>query len=47
MTNSIAITLALAVAALFALDATVFHWGLPVIAGKATADLVEWVSFWR
>lgn len=47
MTNSIAAVIALLIAALFVLDATVMHWGLPLILGRMTVQLVEWVSFWR
>ena len=44
MTNSIAIVLALLVAGLFLLDATVLHLGLPVLIGKQFDSLVEWAA---
>lgn len=47
MTNGIVIALALAIAAAFALDALWLHLDLPVLAGKAALDLIDWVSFWR
>lgn len=47
MTNGIAIVLALLIAAAFVLDAALLHWGLPVRTGRAVAQLIEWLSFWR
>lgn len=47
MTNRIALVLALLIVAVFALDATVLHWDLPVLTGRGVARLIEWLSFWR
>lgn len=47
MTNAISLVIAAMIAALFVLDATVFHWGLPVLIGRNVAQLIEWLSFWR
>lgn len=47
MTNAITLTLVLLILGLFVLDATVLHLGLPLLAAKGTAELIEWVSFWR
>lgn len=47
MTNSITLVLALMIAALFALDALVLHWNLPILLGRAMLHLIEWISFWR
>lgn len=47
LTNAIAITLVLLIAGLFALDAALLHWNLPVVLGRQFVGLVEWTSFWR
>ncbi len=47
MTNGIALGIVLALGALFALDAFVLHWHLPVLAGRQIVRLVDWVEFWR
>ena len=47
MTNMIAAVLALMILGLFALDALVLHWNLPVFLGKKFAGLIEFLSFWR
>ena len=47
MTNAIALTLALMILGIFALDALVLHQDLAVQVGRLMADLIEWVSFWR
>ncbi|GEK68349.1 hypothetical protein PDE01_18690 [Paracoccus denitrificans] len=47
MTNQIALTLGLFILGLFAADALLLHWGLPVFLGKQFASLIEFLSFWR
>lgn len=47
MTNSIALVLALMVIGIFALDATLLHWNLPLLIGRQMLSLIEWFSFWR
>ncbi len=47
MTNQITIALLLLVLALFAADALVLHWNLPLFLGKEVAGLIEYLSFWR
>lgn len=47
MTNAIAITLSLMIAAMFTLDALFFGGTLPVFMGKGIAEFVEYLSFWR
>lgn len=47
MTNRIAVTICLAILALFLADALVLHWDLPVYLGKKIATLIEYLSFWR
>jgi len=47
MTNQIALVLGLLILALFAADALVLHWGLPLLLGKQVAGLIEYLSFWR
>lgn len=47
MTNAIAITLALLIAAIFAIDAMFFGASLPVFLGKRLAEFIEYLSFWR
>ena len=47
MTNGIALTLVLMVAALFLADAFFLHWNLPVFLGKQMAAMIEFLSFWR
>lgn len=47
MTNRISIILGLMILALFAADALVLHWNLPVFLGKKFATLIEYISFWR
>ena len=47
MTNQIALVLGLLVLGLFAADALVLHWNLPLFLGKAFASLIEYLSFWR
>lgn len=47
MTNQITIVLVLLVLGLFAADALVLHWNLPLLAGKEFAGLIEYLSFWR
>ena len=47
MTNQITIVLGLLILGLFALDALVLHWNLPVFLGKKFAGLIEFLSFWR
>ncbi len=47
MTNRIAIGLALAIVAVFAVDALVFGGGLPVFLGRKGLELIEWIAFWR
>ena len=47
MTNMIAAVLALMILALFALDALVLHWNLPLFLGRQMLVFIEWLSFWR
>lgn len=47
MTNMIAAVLALMILGLFALDALVLHWNLPLFLGRQMLVFIEWVSFWR
>lgn len=47
MTNRIALILGLLIVTLFAVDALVLHWNLPVFLGKKFAGLIEFLSFWR
>lgn len=47
MTNIIALVLAALIVGLFALDASVLHWNLPLTIGRMVAHLIEWLSFWR
>ncbi|MCJ1900974.1 MULTISPECIES: hypothetical protein [Paracoccus] len=47
MTNQIALVLGLLVLGLFAADALVLHWNLPLFLGKEFASLIEYLSFWR
>ncbi len=47
MTNKIAIALALAIAALFAVDAFYLNGELPLFLGRKFAELIEYVAFWR
>lgn len=47
MTNQIALVLGLLILGLFAADALVLHWGLPVLLGKELASMIEYLSFWR
>ena len=47
MTNGIALVLALMVVGIFALDAAVLHWNLPLLVGRQMLSLIEWFSFWR
>ncbi|WP_347267204.1 hypothetical protein [Paracoccus sp. (in: a-proteobacteria)] len=47
MTNQIALVLSLLILGVFAADALVLHWGLPVRLGKEFAALIEYLSFWR
>lgn len=47
MTNAIAITLVMLIAAVFVLDAALLHWDLPVVLGRQFVGFVEWASFWR
>lgn len=47
MTNSIAVAILLAIAALLLLDAYVFHWDVPLLVGRVFVQFVEYVSFWR
>ncbi|MFI0395453.1 hypothetical protein [Paracoccus jiaweipingae] len=47
MTNGIALTLALMVLAVFAVDAIWLGGGLPVFMGRKLLALIEWVEFWR
>lgn len=47
MTNLVALVLAVLILGLFALDALMMHWGLPVRIGRAMVQIIEWISFWR
>lgn len=47
MTNGIALVLALMVIGIFALDAMLLHWNLPLLVGRQMLSLIEWFSFWR
>ena len=47
MTNTIAFVLAALILGLFALDAALLHWNLPVMVGREMLQLIEWLSFWR
>ncbi len=47
MTNQITIVLGLLILGLFALDALVLHWNLPLFLGKQFATFIEYLSFWR
>ena len=47
MTTRIAIWLALALVAVFVVDAYVFGGSLPVFLGRKGLELIEWIAFWR
>ncbi len=47
MTNRIALFLALAVIAVFAVDAYAFGGNLPVFLGRKGLEFLEWIAFWR
>lgn len=47
MTNPIAIFLAAAVLAFFAVDHFVMEWDMTVFLGKKFLDLIEYLKFWR
>lgn len=47
MTNKIALFLAIAIIALFAIDA--YAWGghMPLFLGKKMIEFLDWLAFWR
>ncbi|SEW15480.1 hypothetical protein SAMN04488515_1310 [Cognatiyoonia koreensis] len=47
MTNTIALWLGAIIIAVFALDAFVFGWGLPVLIMRYLSDLIQWLAVWR
>ena len=47
MTNSIAVWLALLIAAFFAVDYVQFDWAMTVFLLRKFLDLLAWVAFWR
>ena len=46
MTNSVAVALAVFVAAFFAANAW-FGWEAHVFLGRRLADAIAWLAFWR
>ncbi len=47
MTNKIAIGIALVVLGLLAVDVFLFDWSNTLFLLKKTADMIEWMAFWR
>ncbi|MFK7881141.1 hypothetical protein [Roseobacter sp.] len=47
MTNSIAITLGIALLGLVIIDAIIFGSQNLVFLGKRFLELIEWLAFWR
>lgn len=47
MTNRIALGLALLILAFLATDVLAYGWGLSLFLAGKTADLVEYIAFWR
>lgn len=47
MNNQVAITIAVLIIGIFALDYFWLHMDLPVLAGKMFDRLVDYVTFWN
>lgn len=47
MTNRIALALALAILAVFVIDAVFFGGTLPVFLGRKFVAFLDWLAFWR
>ncbi len=47
MTNTLAIWIAIVLAALLALDAVLFDWSYSLFWGQKLADLLILMAFWR
>lgn len=47
MTNQIALTLLILIAALFVADAVWLHAGLPTMVGKGLDDFIDYLAFWN
>ena len=47
MTNALAISLLIFIAAFFALDHYVLHLDAPIFLARKFYDLLQWVAFWR
>ncbi len=47
MTNKIAIGIGLIVLGLLAFDAVAFGWSNTLFVLRKTADMIEWMAFWR
>lgn len=47
MTDRIAVFLFLVIAAVFAADLLVFHWGMSLFLARKFIALTQWLAFWR
>lgn len=47
MSHTTAFVLALLILGIFALDAWVLDWDLPVLIGRQGLRLLEYLAFWR
>ena len=47
MTNKIAFTLAVLIAALFLVDHFLLHLGLPLMLARGMDGFIEYIIFWR